>query len=54
MRMMAILLGASAFVYYVTGLRGSFTRKTRLYFAMGTWIVVYLVTMLLVFLGGNL
>jgi hypothetical protein len=54
MRMMAILLGESAFVYYVTGLRGSFTRKTRLYFAMGTWIVVYLVTMLLVFLGGNL
>ena len=54
MRMMAILLGASAFVYYVTGLRGSFTRRTRLYFAMGTWIVVYLVTMILVFLGGNL
>ena len=52
--MMAILLGASAFVYYVTGLKGSFTTKTRLYFAMGTWIVVYLVTMLLVFLGGNL
>ena len=52
--MMAILLGASAFVYFVTGFRGNFTRRTRLYFAMGTWIVVYLVTMLLVFLGGNL
>ena len=54
MRMMAILLGSAAFVYYVTGLRGRYSKRTRLYFAMGTWIVVYLVTMLLVFLGGNL
>lgn len=54
MRMMAILLGASAFVYYVTGLSGRYTKRTRLYFAMGTWIFVYLVTMFLVFFGGNL
>lgn len=53
MRMIAILLGASVFVYFVTGLRGSFTRRARFYFAMGTFIVVYLLTMVLVFVGGN-
>ena len=54
MRMMLILLGSAAFVYYVTGLRGRFTRRKRIYFAMGTYIVVYLITMTLVFLRGNL
>ena len=53
MRMMAILLGASVFVYFVTGIRGRFTRRTRFYFAMGTFVVVYLLTMILVFTGGN-
>jgi len=54
MRMMAILLGSAAFVYYVTGLRGRFTMRKRIYFALGTYILVYLVTMTLVFLRGNL
>jgi len=53
MRMMAILLGASVFVYFVTGIRGRLTRRTRFYFAMGTFVVVYLLTMVLVFTGGN-
>ena len=52
--MMAILLGSAAFVYYVTGLRGRFTMRKRIYFALGTYILVYLVTMTLVFLRGNL
>jgi hypothetical protein len=50
MRMMLILLGASAFVYVVTGIRGRFTRRTRFYFALGTFVVVYLLTMVLVFI----
>jgi len=54
MRMMAILLGSADFVYYVTGLRGRFTMRKRIYFALGTYILVYLVTMTLVFLRGNL
>jgi hypothetical protein len=54
MRMMAILLGSAAFVYFVTGIKGRFTRMTRLYFALGTYILVYLITMILVFLGGDL
>ena len=53
MRIMAILLGASAFVYFVTGIGGRFTRLTRFYFALGTFVVVYLMTMILVFVGGN-
>ena len=53
MRMMAILLGASAFVYFVTGIRGRFTRRKRFYFALGTFVVVYLLTMVLVFTGGD-
>ena len=53
MRMMLILLGSAAFVYYVTGLRGRFTVRKRIYFAMGTYIIVYLITMVLVFTVGN-
>lgn len=53
MRMMLILLGASAFVYFVTGLKGRFTVRKRLYFALGTYIIVYLITMILVFTVGN-
>ena len=53
MRMMLILFGASAFVYYVTGLRGRFTVRKRIYFAMGTYIIVYLITMILVFTVGT-
>ena len=53
MRMMLILLGASAFVYFVTGLKGRFTMRQRLYFALGTYIIVYLITMVLVFTVGN-
>ena len=53
MRMILILLGASAFVYFVTGIKGRFTRRMRLYCAIGTFILVYLVTMVLVFVGGN-
>lgn len=54
MRMMLILFGASAFVYFVTGIKGRFTVRGRLYFAVGTFVIVYLVTMILVFLGGDL
>lgn len=54
MRMMLILLGASAFVYFVTGIKGRFTVRKRIYFAMGTYVVVYLITMTLVFLRGDL
>ena len=53
MRMIAILLGAAAFAYFVTGIGGRFTRRARFYFAVGTFIVVYLLTMVLVFTGGN-
>lgn len=53
MRMMLILLGSAAFVYFVTGIRGRFTRRRRLYFALGAYITVYIITMLFVFLGGN-
>lgn len=53
MRMMLILLGASAFVYFVTGIKGRFTVRKRLYFAMGAYIIVYLITMILVFTVGN-
>ncbi len=53
MRMMAILLGAAAFVYYVTGLKGSFTKRKRFYFALGTYIVLYVATMILVLSGEN-
>ena len=51
MRMMAILLGAAIFVYFITGFNKKLTRLTRLYFALGTMIVAYLLTMLLVLLG---
>jgi hypothetical protein len=53
MRMMLILFGAAAFVYFVTGIKGRFTVRKRLYFAMGTYIIVYLITMILVFTVGN-
>ena len=53
MRMMLILFGASAFVYFVTGIMGRFTVRKRIYFAMGTYIIVYLITMILVFTVGN-
>ncbi len=53
MRMMAILLGAAAFVYYVTGLKGNFTRMKRFYFALGTYLVLYVTTMIVVLSGGN-
>ena len=53
MRMMAILFGAALFVYVVTGIRNRFPRRTRLYFALGAMLVVYLLTMLLVLLGGD-
>ena len=54
MRMMAILLGTAAFVYFVTGIKGRFTKMKRLYFAIGAYVIVYLITMTLVFLSGNL
>ena len=53
MRIMAILLGTAAFVYYVTGLKGSLTRMKRFYFALGTYIVLYLAPMIIVLSGGN-
>lgn len=53
MRMMLILLGASALVYFVTGIKRRFTPWQRFYFAVGTFIIVYLVTMILVFSGGE-
>ena len=53
MRMMLILFGVSAFVYFVTGIKGRFTVRKRIYFAMGTYIIVYLITMILVFTVGN-
>ena len=54
MRMMARLLGTAAFGYFVTGINGRFTRIMRLYFALGAYILVYLITMTLVFFSGNL
>jgi hypothetical protein len=53
MRMMAILLGSAAFVYFVTGIKGRFTKRKRFYFALGTYVLVYLITMILVFLDGT-
>lgn len=54
MRLMLILFGASVFVYIVTGFKGRFNRMARLYFAIGTFVAVYLVAMFLVFLEGGL
>ena len=53
MRMMLILFGSSAFVYFVRGIKGRFTVRKRLYFAMEAYIIVYLITMILVFTVGN-
>lgn len=53
MRMILILLGSAALVYFLTGLTGKFTKRKRLYFAIGTFVVVYLTTMFLVFFVGN-
>jgi|GEM_PF-2867992 len=53
MRMMAILLSSAVFVYFITGVRGSLTKRVRFYFALGAFVVVYLLTMILVFVGGN-
>lgn len=50
---MLILFAASVLVYFVTGIKGRFTRWQRFYFAVGTFIIVYLVTMVLVFFGGE-
>jgi len=52
MKMMLILFGASAFVYFVSGVNGWFTKRARLYFAMWTFFFVYLVAMFLIFLGN--
>ena len=54
MRMMAILLGVTAFVYFVTGLKGGLSKKKRLYLALGTYLLAYLITMISVFFGGEL
>ncbi|MEJ2491112.1 MAG: hypothetical protein P8Y84_05770, partial [Desulfuromonadales bacterium] len=51
MRLMLILLGASLFAYFVTGIGRRFTTTARLYFAIGTFLGVYLVTMTLVSTG---
>lgn len=53
MRLMAILLGAAGFVYVLTGFSKKFTKMTRLYFALGTMLAVYLLAMLLVLFGGE-
>ena len=54
MRMMLILFGTSACVYFVTGIKGRFTRRKRVYFAIGAFGVAYLVTMILTFFEGGL
>lgn len=53
LRMLLILLGPTALVYFVTGIKGRFTMRKRLYFALGTYILVYLITMVLVLSGDN-
>ena len=53
MRMILILFGSAFLVYLLTGLTGRFTKRTRLYFAIGTFVIVYLTTMFLVFSGGE-
>ena len=53
LRMLLILLGPAVFVYFVTGIKGRFTIRKRLYFALGTYVLVYLITMVLVLTGEN-
>lgn len=53
MRLMAILFGASAFVYFLTGYVKSFSRRKRFIFALATYIIVYLVIMIVFVLGDH-
>ena len=47
MRMMLIYFAAAIVAYSLSGLGGKFTKRSRLYFALGAFIVTYLVTMAL-------
>ena len=51
--MMLIYFAAAIAAYFLAGLKGRFTRRERLYFAIGAFVLVYLMTMILVFTGGN-
>jgi ABC-type branched-subunit amino acid transport system permease subunit len=53
MRMMLIYFVAAIAAYFLAGIKGRFTKRERLYFAIGAFVAVYLVTMILVFTGGN-
>ncbi len=54
MRMMLIYLGAAIAAYLLSGIGERFTTRMRLYFAVGAFVVTYIVTMTLTFIEGGL
>ena len=49
MRLMLMFLGASLAAYFLSGIGGRFSKLTRLYIAVGTFVVVYIATVIFVF-----
>ena len=53
MRLLAIFFIVSAFVYYVTGKPGKYSRRQRLIYALLTYVVLYAVMLVTVLLSGD-
>jgi hypothetical protein len=53
MRMMLIYFGAAAVAYFLSGIGGRFTKRTRLYFAIGAFAVAYLAAITLTLFEGG-
>ena len=53
MRLLSVFLVISLFVYFVTGIPKKYTRKKRLLFALGTYVVLYLGLLLMIAFGGD-
>ena len=54
MRMMLIYFGAAVGAYFLSGMRGRFSKRDRLYFAIGAFVLAYLVAMVMTFIEGGL
>ena len=54
MRLLSIFFVISLFVYFLTGIPKKYSRKKRLLFAFGTYLVLYLCLLMLVAFGGDL
>ena len=53
MRMLLIYFVAAIAAYFLAGIKGRFTKRERLYFAIGAFVLVYLITMISVLVGGS-